>query len=177
MRILFFSGINIVKGDVDGAARAITPLLETPTDQEGARATLTHAEGELVMVYAQRKQTDEMERHHRRYRELSGTRLNPATATNYRTLARAVAARGIPLVAVQYPALNAQPLRDFFAGDDNVVVVDNEETFLQASVELPAKDVYLDLFAGIFGHMTAEGHRRLATNVADAIESIQGAKP
>jgi lysophospholipase L1-like esterase len=171
--ILFFAAANLIAGRLDDAERAVTPLAETPADREAARATATKAEGELVMVYAQRTRMDEMERHHRRYRELTA-RPNPATATNYRTLARAVAARGIPLVAVEYPARNAQPLRDLFAGADNVVVVDNEQTFLQASTERPLNEIYLDLFAGILGHMTAVGHRLLATNVADAIESIGG---
>jgi len=78
---------------------------------------------------------------------------------------------------VEYPARDAQPLRDLFAGADDVVVVDNEQTFLRASAERPLKETYLDLFAGIFGHMTPAGQKLLATNVADAVESIVAARP
>ena len=155
---LFFASFDVLRGRLDDAERALTPLAEIPADEEGARAVATRAEGALVVLNAQRKRLDELATHRRRYRELVGPRMNPATATNYLTLVRMLAARGIPLVAVGYPARDAQPLRDLLADRDNVVVVDNEETFIQASIEQPLKDVYIDLFAGIFGHMTASGH-------------------
>jgi hypothetical protein len=97
--------------------------------------------------------------------------VNPRTQRNYRDLAARLRQRGIPLVAVQYPLRDLGSLEAVLAGRDGVVLVDNEEVFRDALRRAPYDDIFVDQFAGDFGHLSREGNRLLAENVAQKIMS------
>lgn len=94
--------------------------------------------------------------------------VNPRTRHNYRALRDRLAAAGIRLVAAQYPMRRVEVLRRKLGDDAEVIFVDNG--FFR---ELVARDGYgayfTDRFAGDFGHLTEQGNRLLAENIARVI--------
>ena len=108
--------------------------------------------------------------------------LNERTARNYHRIRELTEESGAVLVAMQSPMRTNEPLEILFGGNGGVVHVDNEATFRAALTERPTDKIFSDLFAGDFGHMTAEGHLLLANNAAntlltDVIPRIRGATP
>lgn len=94
--------------------------------------------------------------------------VNPRTRENYKSLRRMLAARGVPLVAVQYPGRDVETLRRMLDGDQRVAYVDN--SFFRDLVAADGYERYFrDRFAGDFGHLTPEGNCLLARNVARAV--------
>jgi lysophospholipase L1-like esterase len=96
---------------------------------------------------------------------------NPTTRENYARMSSLLAERGIQLVAVQYPMRSLATLQATLEGNQNVLYVDNEESFREAVDRTSVDEIFTDLFAGDFGHLTAEGNRLLATNVSRVILS------
>ena len=110
------------------------------------------------------------ERHFRKAAALNSLCF-PETRRNYLFLREAVRTRGKRLVCVQYPTRSAEPLRQLFAGDREVVIVDNEASFREAVAREGYGAYFNDSFAGDFGHCTDKGNGLLAGAVADAIVS------
>jgi lysophospholipase L1-like esterase len=102
---------------------------------------------------------------------------NPTTKRSYQELRRLLRARGIRLVAVQYPMRPLSGLRSLLEDDPDAAYVDNEEAFVRALRTTHFKRLFADLFAGDFGHLTPEGNRLIAENVAAAILRIVGVVP
>jgi hypothetical protein len=48
----------------------------------------------------------------------------------------------------------------------------NDHVFKRALLGRPYTEIFVDLFAGDFGHATLEGNRLLAENVADTILTL-----
>jgi tetratricopeptide (TPR) repeat protein len=91
------------------------------------------------------------------------------TAENFRRLKRALDARGIRMVCVQYPMREVSSLRALFDDPHGIIFVDNERAFREA-VEKEGYDAYFeDAFAGDFGHCTRKGNLLLAERIADAL--------
>lgn len=94
--------------------------------------------------------------------------VNPRTRRNYRELRHRLEARGIPLIAAQYPARRVEVLRRELDDEEGVIYVDNG--FFR---ELIARDgfgeYFTDHFAGDFGHLTRKGNLLLAENIARVI--------
>lgn len=116
---------------------------------------------------------------HRGQRELAAERrevqrriryeyLNPTTRERYEALRNELQARGIPLVAVQYPARRVEALERMLGDDPGVIYVDNG-SFRQLAEADGYEKYFYDRFAGDFGHLTELGNELLATNVARAI--------
>jgi lysophospholipase L1-like esterase len=102
---------------------------------------------------------------------------NPTTKRSYQELRRLLRARGIRLVAVQYPMRPLSGLQSLLENDPDAVYVDNEEAFVRALRTIPFNRLFADLFAGDFGHLTPEGNRLIAENVAAAILRAVGVLP
>lgn len=93
----------------------------------------------------------------------------PMTRRNFRKLKAVLDQRGIAFVVVQYPTRDVKPLRDLFAGEENIVFVDNKQIFRDAVMRHGFKTYFVDMFAGDFGHCTDKGNRLLAQNIARTI--------
>lgn len=102
-------------------------------------------------------------------REMRARRYNEKTRRNYGYVRRLLRERGIPLVAVQYPKRDVQSLKRLLGEEEGVYYVSNEENFGQAEEEHGAESLFVDRFAGDFGHMTPEGNRLVADAVANVI--------
>jgi Flp pilus assembly protein TadD len=96
---------------------------------------------------------------------------NPRTVENYLELKRILDSRGVRLVCVQYPMRDLSPLKQIFedAPGSDVLFVDNERTFEAAVRAQGYKSLFMDMFAGDFGHCTEAGNRLLAENIAAAM--------
>jgi len=129
----------------------------------------SRAHGIMAVSSWQRGDEREAERYHQRFLELERSIPRSKTIRNYHQLQRILRDRGIPLVAVQYPGLPLDVLKQTVDSEREVIFVDNEQTFLQAIKERPVREVYRDLFGGIFGHMTPYANGLLAKNVARGV--------
>ena len=96
------------------------------------------------------------------------TKSSGTLAKNYLTIADILKKRGIILVAVQYPMRDIFPLK-IILKDTDAVFVDNERSFKERLAKYGPEKYFLDRFGGDFGHMTAEGHRIVAENIADLL--------
>lgn len=91
-----------------------------------------------------------------------------STANNYRKLEEILGKKGIRLVCVQYPTLSVEPLKKLFKENENVLFVDNEKIFKDATRKEGYNAYFRDSFGGDFGHCTNKGNRLLADNIANA---------
>jgi lysophospholipase L1-like esterase len=145
------------------------PLLKSILDQDTWAGAKSRANGLMAVLNWQRGDDVAAERYHRRFVELERQLPRTRTIANYRDVRRILSDRHIPLVAVQYPGLPVDILRNVVERDPRLTIVDNEQTFLQLTKERPARELYRDLFGGIFGHLTPYANGLLAQNVARGI--------
>lgn len=162
---LWIAWDRVLEGKYDEARTWLQPIVE----QDEWLVHKSRASGMMAVASWQESEDAEAERHHARFLQLERRIPRSRTVDNYRKLRTVLAGRGIPLVAVQYPGMPLDLLRDIAGKDPSIVFVDNEWAFLEAVKTMPARDVYRDLFGGVFGHMTLYGNRMLAENVANAI--------
>jgi tetratricopeptide (TPR) repeat protein len=95
---------------------------------------------------------------------------NPGTQKSYLQLAKILAKRRLPLIAVQYPKRSIAPLSAMLSSAvGEVVLVDNQQIFEEALKESSYDDLFSDRFAGDFGHCTPKGNAVLAGHVAEEI--------
>lgn len=127
----------------------------------------------LAEVHAKAGDIPAAEAAERRAGEISAASMLPATRRNYEALRAELRRRGIPLIAVQYPMRDAAPLRGLFRADEGVEVADNRNAFVEALARHGWNGLFVDTFAGDFGHCTTLGNRLLAENVADALSRLE----
>jgi len=101
--------------------------------------------------------------------KISTSFYHSVTADNYNQLTQVLKNRGIPLICVQYPIRRLEPLKQLFDNHDGIIFVDNEKSFKKALETKKYYDLFINNFAGDFGHATREGNRLLAENVAKAV--------
>ncbi|OGQ89261.1 MAG: hypothetical protein A2289_07880 [Deltaproteobacteria bacterium RIFOXYA12_FULL_58_15] len=91
------------------------------------------------------------------------------TRSNYLRLWESLRARGVLLVAMQYPRRPLSSLQLLFDDPSGIVFVDNEARFEDALRRMPYEQVFMDRCYGDFGHATEFGRRMLAQSVAEAM--------
>lgn len=96
----------------------------------------------------------------------SRSRVNPYTMKNYRRIAEDLRTAGILHCAIQYPMRDVRDLQKILADQPGVMYIDNQHSFIRAVGENGYDTLFIDNFAGDFGHCTKEGNRLLAENVA-----------
>jgi hypothetical protein len=94
----------------------------------------------------------------------------PATRRNYRAIVELLDKNGIPAIALQYPNISAQPLRDILSGLP-AIVVSNEENFASALERAPFNEYFVDKFAEKFGHFSPKGSLLVAESALEALET------
>lgn len=125
--------------------------------------------GALILCYQKQGKRNMVEKYRQEMERKRIRQMLPMTQENYHRLHDVLQGRGIPLVVVQYPRRNAQLLRDLFAAESAVTVVDNQRLYDEA-VDRDGYDTYfINNFAGDFGHGTEAGNRLLAENVAKSV--------
>jgi len=94
---------------------------------------------------------------------------NRMTFHNYQRLVDEVMARVGRLVILQYPVRALAPLKAMIPEQEGIVFVDNESCFKEAIARDGFNALFIDHFAGDFGHTTREGHTLIARNAARVI--------
>lgn len=140
--------------------RALTVL---PEDMAEARADLV---GDLSVLMRRQGRGDEADR-----LETQAT-ASGRTRDNYRAIADAVRQSGADLVVMQYPLRSVDQLKSTIGDVGAVAYVDNSAVFREAVRRLGYQAVFIDRFAGDFGHLSPTGRRLLANNVADALMEV-----
>lgn len=163
---------DIAKGDVAKASRDLETLAAT-FDPQRADLRLS-AVGQLAVLQWQAGNRQAAEAYHQEIEDFLEFVENPVTRKNYREIMAQLRERGIPLVAVQYPMRRVEPLKRLLEWPADVVFVDNEKSFKSALLGRPVTEIFTDLFAGDFGHLSPLGNRILAENFADAISILVG---
>lgn len=100
------------------------------------------------------------------------SRFREFTRFHYRKVVDSVRARGIPVVAMQYPLLSGESLKKLLDYRDDVVYVENRANFESALLQYGYWDLFTDRFAGSFGHLTEHGNDLVAENVAEAVAKL-----
>jgi len=127
------------------------------------------AQGMLSRLYHELGLSTLSERYEQSAEKFRMEHYAPVTRRNYQAVHRILRQRGIPLVCVQYPIRRLEPLKQLFDNHDGIIFVDNEKSFKKALETKKYYDLFINNFAGDFGHATREGNRLLAENVAGAI--------
>lgn len=134
-------------------------------DQRGVNERIYERLRECYQVVNKRDQLEQLNHVLRRESE----KYNPTTQKNYLYLAKILADRKIPLVAVQYPRRSVAPLVAMLSSMPAIVLVDNQQVFEEALREHSYNDLFTDRFAGDFGHCTPKGNAILAGHIAEKI--------
>jgi tetratricopeptide (TPR) repeat protein len=133
--------------------------------------------GALAISYLNQRKTKEAEDCFRTAEAIRLRYYDPRVKEDYLSLVRAVRARGIKLVCMQYPMRSVRPLQKLlgsYAG--GVIFVDNEAVFKQALARSSFGTLFRDQFGGDFGHLTLAGAKLLAGNAAQVVWREYGTK-
>lgn len=91
------------------------------------------------------------------------------TIRNYRKLRDRVLKSGTKLVCMQYPNRNVKILKEILGTDKGILYIENRATFIEAIETHLLTDIFVDMFAGDFGHCTDFGNQLIARNVTKVI--------
>lgn len=91
------------------------------------------------------------------------------TTRNYLTMIDMLKKRRVPLIAMQYPLRDIQPLRQMLMPHQGIILVDNKDAFKKGLDKEGYSYYFTDRFAGDFGHCTAKGNQLIAENLAETI--------
>jgi hypothetical protein len=84
---------------------------------------------------------------------------------NYRKISALIKASGARHAVMQYPVRNIDTLKKIFEGDDGITFISNQETFEKMLTKHKFSDLFVDDFAGNFGHATPLGNKTIATQI------------
>ncbi len=81
----------------------------------------------------------------------------------------------ILFIPMQYPTLSVEDLKQNLKDSpyyDNLIFISNEENFKNALQNHKTEEIFIDMFAGNFGHCTDLGNTLIAENVAETILNL-----
>ncbi|NQY99206.1 MAG: hypothetical protein HRT45_00885 [Bdellovibrionales bacterium] len=97
------------------------------------------------------------------------------TSENFKRLSAALKLAKICHVAMAYPTQSADHLRDYFYDRSDLMpeaVVSQKLPFEAALQDYSKEDIFVDLFAGDFGHTTKLGHSIIKDQVVSALSKL-----
>lgn len=101
-------------------------------------------------------------------------RLSIGTSKYYNQIRDELKQEGIVLVAMQYPTLPLDILRNMFVDKEGIIFVGNEEDFKEAVEEQGYDALFVDHFHGQFGHCTDLCANMISQKVAQKILETEG---
>ena len=101
----------------------------------------------------------------------------PQTIRNYRQVIAMTQARGADLIVMQYPLRKIDALKEVLGPSEKIIFVENVANFEEALKSAEYSELFIDRFAGNFGHCTGAGNRLLAENLAEVILKKLGTVP
>jgi len=157
------AGFYLRCGQVESAARIYSQITESNANDMQAWAGLSYCE-------ETRSQSGQRRYYKVKQQNVMHRLLPRMTQLSYQLLADVTRRYQIRLMCISYPRRSVEPVRNVLADFPDVLYVDNQQTFENALRQSCYEDLFIDNFAGDFGHCTAKGNRLLAENVARAIE-------
>lgn len=102
-------------------------------------------------------------------------RQNQNFRNNYRKIFEKLNVQGIKLIAMQYPLQNIENLKNIFTPEQqkHIAFVDNGPSFEKLLDTHKYSEVFVDDFAGDFGHCTALGAKTMAANAFKTIQKTR----
>ncbi len=80
--------------------------------------------------------------------------------------------QNIAFIVMQYPTLPIEEMKSYFSESDDVIFISNEKNFEFALQDHDYYDLFIDHFAGTWGHCTKNGNLLIAENVANKVVSL-----
>ena len=78
----------------------------------------------------------------------------PATRDNYASIAKKIEGNGIRHVVMQYPLRGIDELKEILKSYPKIIFVENSKNFEKSLQTKKSSDLFIDKFAGDFGHFT-----------------------
>lgn len=91
------------------------------------------------------------------------------TKENYKKIAGILRKEGVKYIAMQYPTLDINEVKDLLDYDRSVIYVANLENFAAALKQYEYEDLFTDDIRATFGHTTELGDSLIAENLAPII--------
>ena len=133
-------------------------------------AITTHPDAEffyrgLSGVYDRVGKHELSEEYRARSQELAGTNVLAVTRDSYRRLHAILRQSGVEFAAMQYPLRKLGKLRFLLGDAEDPTYVDNERVFRQALETSSYDELFIDRFAGDFGHCSERGNWLIVENL------------
>lgn len=93
------------------------------------------------------------------------------TRRHYQILNKILTDKGITHVAMQYPTLSINQIKDYLGPKADVIYIENRENF-QPFLGERYNEVFKDRFRGTWGHTNQRGHGMIADKLTSTIERI-----
>ena len=100
---------------------------------------------------------------------------NKNTYRLYKLITRKLIDNNIKVICMQYPVRSVLPLQEQLKNEsyyDKITFISNEQNFKDALMKHNYDDLFIDQFAGDFGHCTESGNTMIAENVVNTLENI-----
>ncbi|MCB9772168.1 MAG: hypothetical protein H6754_06420 [Candidatus Omnitrophica bacterium] len=126
----------------------------------------------LANCYVARGQDIQADQLFSKIQHLRGIAPNPLTKENYRKVIETLQDNDIQVVIAQYPTRPLGELRNLLEdidGFDRIIFVDNEKIFKNAITDSSYDKLFIDRFAGDFGHCTVLGNYLLASSIGESL--------
>ncbi len=123
----------------------------------------------LVWLLGHTGQDDARDRERDALDRLEGRQALRVTAASWQALREVTARSGVALVALQYPLRDVESLRRMLGGAADVTFVENVDNFRSALSSHGYDGVFVDRFAGDFGHSTEIGNRLIADRLVEQV--------
>lgn len=104
---------------------------------------------------------------------------NDNTYNLYKLIIRKLVDNNIKVLCMQYPIRSILPLQEQLKNEpyyDKITFISNKKIFKQALINKRFDDLFIDQFAGDFGHCTDLGNTMIAENVVKTLENILNLK-
>ncbi len=104
---------------------------------------------------------------------------NEETYNLYKLIVKKLIDNNIKVICMQYPVRSILPLQEQLKNEsyyDKLTFISNEKLFKDALMNKIYDDLFVDQFAGDFGHCTDLGNTLIAKNVVNTLEKILNLK-
>ncbi len=103
---------------------------------------------------------------------LSEGQIPSSTSEHYKRIAQYLHSYKVQMVVMQYPLRNMALLQQTLKEWDDILFVSNQENFNKELQVHRWSELFVDKFAGDFGHTTTYGHKLIAQNVLKTVLEI-----
>jgi hypothetical protein len=94
------------------------------------------------------------------------------TGTHYKKIWKELKKKDILYIAMQYPLSDPKIISEYFKNDSSPTIVNNKENFERYLLDHEYEEIFVDRFAGDFGHTTRIGNRLIAKNLVETVRNM-----